>query len=66
MFVADPGVDLRVEVLHAALRQMDIVEAMDGFIAAQASRESSGLPGLIVELRVPHRLAGRMTEILTT
>lgn len=66
MFVADLGVDLQVEDLDAALRRMDFVEEMGGFIAAQANRESSGLPGMIVELRVPHRYTGRVTEILRT
>ena len=66
MFVADLGVDLQVEDLDAALRQMDFVEAMGGFIAAVGSRESNGLPGMAVELRVPHRYAGRVTEILST
>jgi hypothetical protein len=66
MFVADLGVDLQVEDLDAALRQMDFVEAMGGFVAATGSRESNGLPGAIVELRVPHRHTGRVTEILST
>jgi hypothetical protein len=64
MFVADLGVDLLVENLDAAERQMDFVEAMGGFIAATGDREWNGEPGRIVELRVPHRQAGRVTEIL--
>jgi len=65
MFVADLGVELQVEDLDAALRQMDFVRELGGYVAAVGPRELDGALRMTVELRVPHRHTGRVTEILS-
>ncbi|MBM3120957.1 MAG: hypothetical protein FJZ97_02065 [Chloroflexi bacterium] len=66
MFVADLGVDLQVEDLDAALLRMDFVEEMGGFIAAVRVEDLDGVRRATVELRVPHRCTGQVSDILST
>jgi hypothetical protein len=66
MFVADLGVDRQVEDLDAALRQMDFVQELGGYVAAVGRQEQNGAPRMTVELRVPHKYTGRVAEILSS
>jgi hypothetical protein len=66
MFVADLGVDITVPDVEAALRQMDFVQGLDGYIAAVGLPGQNDTRSLTVELRVPHRYTGRVAEILST
>ena len=66
MYVADLGAEITVADVETALRQMDFVQGLDGYIAAVGSPSQDGAPGLTVELRVPHRYTGRVAEILST
>jgi len=66
MFVADLGADLIVEDLEAALRQMDFVRELGGYVAAVGTQEQNGTHTMTIELRVPHKNTGRVAEILSS
>ncbi len=66
MFVADLGADLVVEDLEAALRQMDFVRELGGYVAAVGTQEQNGTHTMTIELRVPHKNTGLVAEILSS
>jgi len=66
MLVADLGVDIIVEDIDVAQRQLDFVRELGGHITAVSIDDQNGTNRMTVELRVPHEHTARVADILST
>lgn len=66
MFVADLAVDITVADFNATLQGLDFVSELGGHMAAVGMEDYQSTKRMIVELRVPHREAGHVADILKT
>lgn len=66
MLVADLGLDIIVEDFDFALRQLDFVRELGGYVAAVDMDDYHGTERMTVELRVPHEHTECILDILRT